>query len=58
VLNFETGPQRIKVIVQYKDYKKFGSETTIKFGDQEVQGPQSSQPNAPPPNQAPAPPNK
>jgi hypothetical protein len=58
VLNFETGPQRIKVIVQYKDYKKFGSETTIKFGDQEVPSPQSSQPNAPPPNQTPAPPKK
>ena len=26
VLNFDTGPQRIKVVVQYKDYKKFGSE--------------------------------
>jgi hypothetical protein len=48
VLNFETGPQRIKVIVQYKDYKKFGSETTIKFGDQEV-------PATPPANQPPAP---
>ena len=33
VLNFRTGPQRIKVIVQYKDYKKFGSDTNIKFGD-------------------------
>jgi outer membrane lipoprotein-sorting protein len=60
VLNFETGPQRIKVIVQYKDYKKFGSETTIKFGDQEVPSQQNSQPgqNQTPPNKAPNPPHQ
>ena len=36
VLNFATGPQRIKVMVQYKDYKKFGSDVNIKFGDNPV----------------------
>jgi hypothetical protein len=56
VLNFDTGPQRIKVIVQYKDYKKFGSETTIKFGDQEVNPAPNSKPNPAPPNKAPNPP--
>jgi hypothetical protein len=58
VLNFDTGPQRIKVIVQYKDYKKFGSETTIKFGNQEVPAQPNSQPgqNPAPPNKAPNPP--
>jgi hypothetical protein len=49
VLNFPTGPQRIKVIVQYKDYKKFGSDVNIKFGDSPVDVPQ--QPSNPP-NQA------
>jgi hypothetical protein len=57
VLNFDTGPQRIKVIVQYRDYKKFGSETTITFGNEA--SPQSTtpgnntQPNAPKPAQQP-----
>ncbi len=59
VLNFETGPQRIKVIVQYKDYKKFGSETTIQFGDQEVTTPQQNgQPNAPAPKTPPTAPHQ
>jgi hypothetical protein len=53
VLNFDTGPQRIKVIVQYKDYKKFASQTTIKFGDTEVGSPSSPQPNSAPPKQTP-----
>ena len=53
VLNFDTGPQRIKVIVQYKDYKKFASQTSITFGDTEVNPQQNSQPKTPPGNQAP-----
>lgn len=54
VLNFPTGPQRIKVIVQYKDYKKFGSDVNIKFGDNPVDVPQqpSTPPNQAPPNQS------
>jgi hypothetical protein len=51
VLNFDTGPQRIKVIVQYKDYKKFGSNTTIQFGDQAPDStPQQNAPAQPPPS--------
>ncbi len=50
VLNFAAGPQRIKVIVEYKDYKRFGSESTITFGDQTVQSPaQPASPNTPAP---------
>jgi hypothetical protein len=45
VLNFPTGPQRIKVIVQYKDYKKFGSDVNIKFGDNPVDVQPSTPPN-------------
>ncbi|MFZ0594371.1 MAG: hypothetical protein WAM39_28210 [Bryobacteraceae bacterium] len=47
VLNFDTGPVRIKEIVQYKDYKKFASRTTITFGDTEA----PAQPKSPPPSQ-------
>ena len=30
-LHFQTGPQRIRMLVKYQDYKYFGSESTIKF---------------------------
>ncbi len=33
VLMFRTGPQPIKMIVKYKDYKQFGSDVRITFGD-------------------------
>lgn len=33
-LHFQNGPQRIKMIVKYEDYKQFKSETTIQFGDE------------------------
>jgi len=36
VLMFRSGPQPIKMIVRYDDYKKFGAETTITFGDEVV----------------------
>lgn len=48
VLNFDSGPQRIKVIVQYKDYKKFGSNTSIQFGDQSTEPVPPSAPPAQP----------
>lgn len=32
-LHFQAGPQRIKMTVKYEDYKRFGSETDIKFGE-------------------------
>jgi hypothetical protein len=37
-LHFRTGPQRIRMIVKYQNYKKFGAETTVTFGD-EVESP-------------------
>jgi hypothetical protein len=33
VLMFRTGPQPIKMVVKYKDYKQFGSDVRITFGD-------------------------
>jgi hypothetical protein len=30
-LDFRVGPQRIRLTIRYSDYKKFGSDTTIKF---------------------------
>ena len=33
-LNFDQGPQRIKQIIKYEDYKQFKSDVNIKFGDE------------------------
>jgi outer membrane lipoprotein-sorting protein len=33
-LHFRGGPQRIRMIVKYQDYKKFGADTTVTFGDE------------------------
>ena len=33
-LNFPAGPQRIRMIVKYQDYKRFGAETNITFGSE------------------------
>jgi hypothetical protein len=33
-LHFQTGPQRIRMTVKYQDYKRFGSETNITFGEE------------------------
>ena len=42
VLMFKSGPQPIKMVVKYQDYKQFGSEVKIKYGDAVKQGkPQS-----------------
>jgi hypothetical protein len=32
VLHFKTGDQRIRMVIRYDDYKRFGSETGITFG--------------------------
>ncbi len=32
-LHFQTGPQRIRMTVKYQDYRRFGAETNITFGD-------------------------
>ncbi|HVW84955.1 MAG TPA: hypothetical protein VHB50_09750 [Bryobacteraceae bacterium] len=34
VLHFQTGSQRIRMVVKYQDYKRFGAETTVTFGDE------------------------
>ena len=33
MLNFKEGPIPIKLVVTYKDYKQFKSESSITFGD-------------------------
>jgi hypothetical protein len=35
---FETGPQRIRMNVRYEDYKQFGSDIKITFGDPVAEG--------------------
>lgn len=32
-LDFRVGPQRIRMTIRYSDYRKFGAETTVKFGE-------------------------
>ena len=32
-LHFKEGPQKIRMLVTYKDYKKFSGKSTIEFGD-------------------------
>ena len=32
-LNFDTGPQRIRMLVKYENYKQFKSESQIRYGD-------------------------
>ena len=44
-LFFRNWPQRIRVVVRYLDYKRFGTESTITFG--------TTAPTTPPPNQPP-----
>jgi hypothetical protein len=34
VLNFQSGPQRIRMLVKYEDYKQFKAETQIQYGEQ------------------------
>ncbi len=40
-LFFRSGPQRIRIIIRYLNYKRFGAESTVTFGD--------PPPTAPPP---------
>jgi hypothetical protein len=32
-LDFRVGPQRIRITIRYTDYKRFGAESTVKFGE-------------------------
>ncbi|MES1261028.1 MAG: hypothetical protein ABUS49_04760 [Acidobacteriota bacterium] len=34
VLNFQNMSQRIRMVVKYQNYKRFGAETTVTFGDE------------------------
>lgn len=45
-LNFQSGPQRMRLTVKYEDYKQFKSDVVIKYGDAED------------PNKTPPPPKK
>jgi hypothetical protein len=43
-LNFKDGPsQRIKLVIRYDDYKKFGTESTITYGSVDDSQPSNSQ---------------
>jgi hypothetical protein len=42
-LDFESGPQRIRMLVKYENYKQFKSEVEIQYGDQ-VPNPQPKTP--------------
>lgn len=44
-LFFRDWPQRIRIIIRYMDYKKFGAESTVTFGEQP---PPDSKPASPP----------
>ncbi len=33
ILNFQSGPQRIRMLVKYEDYKQFKTSTTIEYGE-------------------------
>ena len=48
ILPFEAGPQRITLMVRYQDYKQFGSDIKITFGD-EVAGSGQAAPAEPKP---------
>ena len=46
-LNFQSGPQRMRLTVKYEDYKQFKSDVIIKYGDTE------EPPKTPPPPKKP-----
>lgn len=39
-LHFRSGPQRIRMIIRYSDYKKFSAESTVTFEDAPASPPQ------------------
>jgi hypothetical protein len=46
-LHFKSGDQRIRQTIRYEDYKQFGAQTTITFGDEVKDNPKPVQPAAP-----------
>jgi len=53
-LHFKSGDQRIRQTIRYEDYKQFGAETKIIFGDEVKDDTKPAQPASP----SPAPPKK
>jgi|SRR5581483_7395153 len=49
-LHFQTGPQRIRMIVKYENYKRFAGKSSITFGEvvDEKNNDNQSKPNEPP----------
>ncbi len=43
-LFFRDWPQRIRITIRYSDYKRFGAESTVTFGDQPQAGPPANPP--------------
>jgi hypothetical protein len=64
-LHFDNGDVRLREVVKYLNYKRFGSNVKITYEGQQIEGqdkkpgdqqqPQSGQPTTPPPAQQPAP---
>lgn len=52
-LQFSGGPVRIRIIVKYTDYKRFGAKTRITYGGQEVEKADPNKPEQPPQQQPP-----
>jgi hypothetical protein len=46
-LHFKSGDQRIRQTIRYEDYKQFGAETKITFGDEVKDDTKTAQPKAP-----------
>jgi hypothetical protein len=34
VLHFRDNSQRVRMVVKYQDYKRFGADTSVTFGDE------------------------
>jgi hypothetical protein len=44
-LHFKDSSQRIRMVVKYENYKRFGAETSITFGDEVQDGKDNTKPN-------------
>lgn len=55
VLQFQDAPQRIRMTVKYQNYKKFGAESTITFGDEVKDSEKPVLPPSTPPTSQPKP---
>ncbi len=56
-LFFRNWPQRIKITIEYANYKRFGAESTLTYGGEATPAaPSQNQPQQPPQTQPPSPP--